>query len=760
MPRVARLWSDLELESSQFTVGLRKAVTDAATATTKIQRSLSGVRSMLLATAASVASMGLMSAAREALDYASSLEETAQQLGVTTRDLQAYRYAATQAGVAQEVMDKSLAKLTRTMGEARNGGKAQAAAFRELNGILGKDILASAQTAGDALPLIAEGLSKLPDVTKRARLEAVLFGRAGQQLEPLLNQGAAGVNALRDAADSLGIVLSERQIQDADRTADKLSELNTVLSANIAGAISGNTREIYGLVDALTQLVGKIPETFSALNRMRYQAAENVSSVAELYALGSGSPRLARDAQRSKKLAGANLRQISAQERIDAAARRLEKAGYDVPSPDAAGNLNTGAIVRRDASVTPPSAGTPAPSQRGGGRGGDAADKAERTRLWYEAEIARAKVEELAAQDQIIGSYRTRYAFEMERIAQDRAGFARDLQQQEGLSAAQRAELVVANERVLDKRIQLADNDRTAAMAREGFELASQANDLAQEAVRLEIDRARTSADRRDAELRLLELQKRAEAAQIELVLATESTASTAWQNAKRRRETLDARYASHADTVRRDTLGPLAKYLDDIPRTAREVEEAYEGIAVRGLSVMNDELAEAAKNVLGLKGAFGDLIAELIVLEAKRSLFGLLANLFKVTVGGGGFDASWARNSGNAALEGLKLPGMAHGGSMMVGGNHGIDRNVLSINGVPRAKVSASERIDVSPLSAANDRGPAVVQIMVDEGAAFVPRVQQISGDVSVEMIRVAGPAIRDGAAQQALRDLRRPRI
>jgi len=43
-------------------------------------------------------------------------------------------------------------------------------------------------------------------------------------------------------------------------------------------------------------------------------------------------------------------------------------------------------------------------------------------------------------------------------------------------------------------------------------------------------------------------------------------------------------------------------------------------------------------------------------------------------------------------------VPGLAHGGSFPVGGRGGTDNNVLSINGVPRAKVSASETVSVTP--------------------------------------------------------------
>lgn len=55
------------------------------------------------------------------------------------------------------------------------------------------------------------------------------------------------------------------------------------------------------------------------------------------------------------------------------------------------------------------------------------------------------------------------------------------------------------------------------------------------------------------------------------------------------------------------------------------------------------------------------------------------------------------------------RVPGLANGGSFGVGGYSGIDRNVLSINGIPRARVSASERVHVSP---AGERQGGVMEI------------------------------------------------
>src|SRR3546814_18014757 len=93
------------------------------------------------------------------LDYASSLGEVAAQLGVSTRALQEYRYAASQAGIEQAEMDKALSQLTRRLGDAAQGVKEPLAALERL-GVTVRDSEGPVRDAGEALPLIAEARKK------------------------------------------------------------------------------------------------------------------------------------------------------------------------------------------------------------------------------------------------------------------------------------------------------------------------------------------------------------------------------------------------------------------------------------------------------------------------------------------------------------------------------------------------------------------------------------------------------------------------
>lgn len=273
----------LGLETAAFETGATRASRRADALGTDMEKLGNRVGTITkVLGAAAIAAVGsqvfqtMSGLVKQGLDYASALGEQAQQLGVTTKELQEYRYAASQAGVEQDVMDRSLAKLTVTIGKAAAGAKGPAAAFEAL-GVSLRNADGSLLTAGEAFPKIAEGLSKIPDPASRAKIEVELFGKAGQQLDTMLAGGAAEINNLRNAAHQLGIVLSDEQIQKADETADKLAAIKQVLEAKIAGTVADNASSILTLADAFMALVDNAGKAINAYKLWKNELAKRMN---------------------------------------------------------------------------------------------------------------------------------------------------------------------------------------------------------------------------------------------------------------------------------------------------------------------------------------------------------------------------------------------------------------------------------------------------------------------------------------------------
>jgi hypothetical protein len=195
--------------------------------------------------AAFVASIGVdtvrawADATKGALEFAGSLGETAQQLGVTTNELQEYRYVATQVGIDQAVMDKGLSRLSITLGQVAEGAKKPTAALEALGLSQSRIAEISHMTAGDALPALADAFAKIDSPTKQAAIAADLFGaKMGGKFLTILGEGSAALEKMRNAAHSLGIVISEEAIKNADANADLLSTYEQIATAQKNAALT------------------------------------------------------------------------------------------------------------------------------------------------------------------------------------------------------------------------------------------------------------------------------------------------------------------------------------------------------------------------------------------------------------------------------------------------------------------------------------------------------------------------------------------
>lgn len=252
---IAKLSVHLGLETAAFERGSKRAESRMSGFEKNMSRASNAVKGAFVGMLGVFAVDQIVSVAKAGLEYASSLGEVASQLGLTSKALQEYRYAASQAGIEQEEMDKGLAKLSVRIGQAANGNKSAVAVFKEL-GISIRDSSGNVKDAGDVFPEIADAYVKLGSAAERSALSAEVFGaKMGPKFNALLEGGAAGINNLRNAAHELGIVLSDKQIQDADNTADKLTAMKMVLEAKIAGAVSDNAASILELANALIKLV-------------------------------------------------------------------------------------------------------------------------------------------------------------------------------------------------------------------------------------------------------------------------------------------------------------------------------------------------------------------------------------------------------------------------------------------------------------------------------------------------------------------------
>lgn len=196
------------------------------------ERGFESLKTGALAVGAAVAAAGAGIVAMVA-STARAGRETAivsEQLGLSAAALQELEFAAESTGAEVEDVRDLLKEMGAKAAEAANGEEAAATEFRKL-GIQVRDANGRLKSSSDLLAEASEGFAQIEDAGEKSRIAMALFGDAGARLLPLMNRGAAGVEALRAEARSLGLVMEE----DTTRGAEQLINSFGRIAATVQG---------------------------------------------------------------------------------------------------------------------------------------------------------------------------------------------------------------------------------------------------------------------------------------------------------------------------------------------------------------------------------------------------------------------------------------------------------------------------------------------------------------------------------------------
>lgn len=163
---------------------------------------------------------GVAVATRQYIKMGDELDKMSKRTGVSVEALSELKHAAGQSGASAQDLEKGLAGLSRSLFDAGRGSK-------EANDALAAAGVTLAQLQGlspeKQMALVANGLKGIADESTKGAVAQRIFGRAGRQLLPLLREGAAGMQALRDQAREAGLTMSTDAASGAARLLDAFS---------------------------------------------------------------------------------------------------------------------------------------------------------------------------------------------------------------------------------------------------------------------------------------------------------------------------------------------------------------------------------------------------------------------------------------------------------------------------------------------------------------------------------------------------------
>jgi hypothetical protein len=694
-----------------------------------------------LGTAAAVGALALaFEGVKKAMEEVGQLKVLADQRGLPIEALQELQFAAKESHVPVEALNAALLNLNDILGRLRTGiGAARLQKLAETLGITPAD-LAGVKTAADLLPILADRIRALPSLSDQYAAAA----KANvAEILPLLLKGGDGVRELMAEYRSLGVEVGgnfansvaagnlemERAHDIAhDKLRNSLLELHPLVvglstawdgfAAHAIDALNATTsaydRFVQRAKELANQRTGNPFTDFgaNALGRFNLAIARPTTALAALagfpgaqqealYGPG-GRPSLAGPAPlAASRATGPTPAQLAAElvakQKLDEleakylthttnrleAERKIEEINA---KRAAAGDRPLDADTQRRI-LAAASAQDAKPAQR-------ASDAAERRREAAQRKaqeqtdrqiqlIDAADKEELAARLALTTDLKAQAALRAAEIDADtkKKNAKADADLAEGkIDQATRERVVIANNITAVEKKQLlakqtADQLAQQSAQREDTVLAGQ-----EELLKLQDGLALTAAQRRDLELKILDIaDRRAQLAQEE-ILASQLATDAQKQEAQLRLDQLAASRDLRTKQVLQGTDSPLGRYLQENSDAGVLTERNSQTFA-EGLDNLASGLADAALNTHNFGKVLTDTFGKAAMDFLANSLRQFLASLANSAISGssgsgiGGFIASIFGGGGGGgagvdALAGLYASGTdsAAAGLVLVG--------------------------------------------------------------------------------------------
>ncbi|TVO53158.1 phage tail tape measure protein [Denitromonas halophila] len=207
---------DLIAKTGGFESGMDKAARVADKKTRQIERQAKerakAIEKTFTTMAAGIATawgaLNLASSVKGAADLSDQLSKMSQRTGVAVQELSALNYAASLNDATLQDLGNGIKGVSNKMLAAQAGSSEAAAAFSALG-------ISITDSAGKLRPVeavvldIADAFSTMEDGAGKSALANKLMEESGIRLIPTLNNGRAGLRAMRDEASLLGETLRD-----------------------------------------------------------------------------------------------------------------------------------------------------------------------------------------------------------------------------------------------------------------------------------------------------------------------------------------------------------------------------------------------------------------------------------------------------------------------------------------------------------------------------------------------------------------------
>jgi len=174
---------------------------------------------------AGIAIVAIIAMTKKGLAAVDTLAKLAAIIGTNVASIQILRHMATIGGVSIEKMDKSIAKMTKNIGESAMGIGTATDALKEL-GLKATDL--EKMKPEKMFGVLADAINKLPTAARKSSIAYDIFGRAGQELIVTMKGGSKAVAEMGKKLKELGILIGDKQANLVEQANDAWADIGLV----------------------------------------------------------------------------------------------------------------------------------------------------------------------------------------------------------------------------------------------------------------------------------------------------------------------------------------------------------------------------------------------------------------------------------------------------------------------------------------------------------------------------------------------------
>lgn len=218
------------------------------------------------------------------IEWGDQIGKSAKRIGITAEEFQKLSFAARRSGATTETVERAFKRMSSTIYDtglglktAEDALKAVGLTFAEINN----------RSPEQQFAMIAKNLNNIEDATTRAAVAQDIFGRAGTDILPMLNDYAN----LSAELENMGGIMTDKAVAAAEDFKDSMENLDITIKSIVANSglvewlsdvasafsdVAKNADKWRHLMGAVIETLGLADDTFVLPQRFNESAKEQV----------------------------------------------------------------------------------------------------------------------------------------------------------------------------------------------------------------------------------------------------------------------------------------------------------------------------------------------------------------------------------------------------------------------------------------------------------------------------------------------------